>query len=154
MAPKKKTTGWVLAGPSGVSASKLVASESTGGFAKNTFSGRVSALAVSPTCTANACPMLAGPAGGGIWFTANAMAKKVKWTPSNGTIPSNAIGSILYDPNDSTGQTVYVGTGEPNGSSDSEAGVGLYKSTDGGVTGRSSPAARRRTRPARTTRPR
>ena len=44
--------------------------------------------------------MLAGAAGGGIWFTANAMAKKVKWTPSNGTIPSNAIGSILYDPND------------------------------------------------------
>ena len=29
-------------------------------------------------------------------------------------------------------KTLYVGTGEPNGSSDSEAGVGLYKSTDGG----------------------
>ena len=38
----------------------------------------------------------------------------------------------LVDPTDPTGRTIYVGTGEPNGSSDSEAGVGLYKSTDGG----------------------
>src|SRR5262249_26026655 len=29
---------------------------------------------------------------------------------------------------------VYVGTGEPNGSGDSEAGLGIYKSTDGGNT--------------------
>src|SRR5207247_5255559 len=46
--------------------------------------------------------------------------------------PSNAIGSIVFDPNDASGNTLYVGTGEPNGSSDSEAGVGLYKSTNGG----------------------
>src|SRR4029453_5082299 len=30
--------------------------------------------------------------------------------------------------------TIYVGTGEPNGSGDSEAGVGLYKSTNGGTS--------------------
>ena len=52
--------------------------------------------------------------------------------PSGSGIPSNAIGSIVFDPNDPTGKTLYVGTGEPNGSSDSEAGVGLYKSTDFG----------------------
>src|SRR5206468_7029011 len=46
--------------------------------------------------------------------------------------PSNAIGSIVFDPNDASGKTLYVGTGEPNGSGDSEAGVGLYKSTDAG----------------------
>ncbi len=131
---RKKATGWQLAGPSGVSASKVVAGESTAGTKATVFSGRATALAISPTCTAKVCPMLVGAAGGGVWFTPNAMAKKPKWSPSNGTIPSNAIGSILYDPNDSTGQTVYVGTGEPNGSSDSEAGVGLYKSTDGGQT--------------------
>ncbi|MGE5273031.1 MAG: hypothetical protein ACM3QU_04560 [Verrucomicrobiota bacterium] len=131
---RTKTTGWQLVGPSGVTASKLVASESTGGFAKNTFSGRATAIAVSPTCNANACPVLVGAAGGGVWATANGMAKKVKWSPSNGAIPSNAIGSIVYDPNDSTGMTAYVGTGEPNGSGDSEAGVGLFKTTDGGVT--------------------
>jgi transposase-like protein len=131
---RKKATGWQLAGPSGVSASKTVAGESTAGTRGTVFSGRTTALAISPTCTSKVCPMLAGAAGGGVWFTPNAMAKKPKWSPSNGTIPSNAIGSIYYDPNDSTGQTVYVGTGEPNGSSDSEAGVGLFKSTDGGQT--------------------
>src|SRR5207245_1646674 len=36
------------------------------------------------------------------------------------------------DPNDASGNTLYVGTGEPNGSSDSEAGVGLFKSPNGG----------------------
>ena len=39
--------------------------------------------------------------------------------------------SIRRDP---TGNTVYAGTGEPNASGDSEAGVGIYKSTDGGDT--------------------
>jgi hypothetical protein len=133
-APHAPASGWTLVGPNGVSASKLVAGESTAATAGTTFSGRVTALAVSPTCTEDVCPMLAGAAGGGVWSSANAMAGNPKWKSSNGTIPSNAIGSIVFDPNDSTGMTVYVGTGEPNGSSDSEAGVGLYKSTDGGVT--------------------
>jgi hypothetical protein len=30
--------------------------------------------------------------------------------------------------------TLYAGTGEPNASNDSEAGVGIYKTTDGGVS--------------------
>ena len=47
-------------------------------------------------------------------------------------IPTNAIGSIAVDPNDPTGKTIYVGTGEANASGDSEAGLGLYKSTDEG----------------------
>jgi transposase-like protein len=131
---KKKAGGWVLVGPEGVPASATVAGESTAGTSKTVFSGRTTALAVSPACTAKTCPMLLGAAGGGIWRTDNAMGKNVKWVESNGSIPSNAIGSIAYDPNDTTGKTVYVGTGEPNGSSDSEAGVGLYKSLDGGQT--------------------
>lgn len=131
---KKKAGGWTLVGPEGVPASATVASESTAGTSGTVFSGRITALAVSPACTSKTCPLLLGAAGGGVWRTDNAMGKKVKWTPSNGSIPSNAIGSIAYDPNDTTGKTVYVGTGEPNGSGDSEAGVGLYKSLDGGLT--------------------
>src|SRR5262249_50468554 len=46
----------------------------------------------------------------------------------------NAIGSIAVDPNDPTGNTIYAGTGESNASADSGAGVGLYKSIDGGDT--------------------
>src|SRR4029077_10724486 len=37
-------------------------------------------------------------------------------------------------PTDASGNTLYAGTGEPNASGDSEAGMGLYKSTDGGNT--------------------
>src|SRR5437879_13908570 len=41
---------------------------------------------------------------------------------------------MTLDPSDPTGNTLYVGTGEPNGSGDSEAGFGIYKTTDGGNT--------------------
>ncbi len=45
------------------------------------------------------------------------------------------IGSITIDPNDASGNTIWVGTGEANiCSSGCGAGVGLFKSTDGGDT--------------------
>ena len=40
----------------------------------------------------------------------------------------------LVDPGDPSGNTVYAGTGEPNASGDSEAGLGIWKSTNGGGT--------------------
>jgi hypothetical protein len=128
------TTPWTAVGPNGVPASALVAGESTGATTGTIYSGRATAIAVSPTCNASSCTVFIGAAGGGVWKTTNALAATPAWTPSNGTgagaIPSNAIGSIVFDP--SNANTIYVGTGEPNGSGDSEAGVGLYKSTNGG----------------------
>jgi hypothetical protein len=121
---------WTEVGPSGVPADALVASESTGATAGTIFSGRATAIAVSPTCTASSCTVFIGAAGGGVWKTTNALASSPSWSPSSNGIPSNAVGSIAFDP--TNGNTIYVGTGEPNGSGDSEAGVGLYKSTDGG----------------------
>jgi hypothetical protein len=56
----------------------------------------------------------------------------VQWEFKSGSIATNAIGALLVDPADATGDTVYAGTGEPNASGDSEAGMGIYKSTDGG----------------------
>src|SRR5438874_11732142 len=125
-------TAWTELGPSGVPADALVAGESTAATAGTIYSGRTTAIAVSPTCTASSCTVFIGAAGGGVWKTTNALAATPTWTPSSNGIPSNAIGSIAFDPNDASGNTLYVGTGEPNGSSDSEAGVGLYKSTNGG----------------------
>ena len=52
----------------------------------------------------------------------------------SGSFGTNAIGALLVDPADPSGNTVYAGTGEPNASGDSEAGLGIYKSTDGGDT--------------------
>jgi hypothetical protein len=124
---------WTALGPNGVAADALVASESTGATKGTIYSGRATAIAISPTCVAGNCVLFLGAAGGGVWKTTNALAATPAWTQvSDGGIPSNAIGSIVFDP--SNANTIYVGTGEPNGSSDSEAGVGLYKSTNGGTT--------------------
>ena len=41
---------------------------------------------------------------------------------------------MTIDPTDPSGDTIYAGTGEPNASADSEAGFGIYKSTNGGRT--------------------
>ncbi len=99
-----------------------------------TVSGRVTAIAISDPCNQSVCRIWVGAAGGGIWATSNGFAQAPTWHSSSSGLASNAIGSIVLDPNDSTGATLYVGTGEENGSSDSEAGVGLYKSTDYGVS--------------------
>lgn len=95
-------------------------------------SGRITSLAIAPACAPGDCRLWVGAAGGGVWRTDNALDSSPKWTPSSDGIASNAIGSLFVDPTDPKGKTLYAGTGEPNGSSDSEAGVGLYKSTDGG----------------------
>jgi hypothetical protein len=130
--PGGKSSNWQELGPSGVPASALVASESTGASAGTVYSGRATAIALSPNCHASDCKIFIGAAGGGIWEADNALASQLNWHPSGNGIPSNAIGSIVFDPNDLKGATLYVGTGEPNGSGDSEAGIGLYRSTDFG----------------------
>src|SRR5438067_3249541 len=125
-------TAWTELGPSGVPADALVASESTGATAGTIYSGRATAIAVAPNCNSSSCTVFIGAAGGGVWKTSNALASSPSWSPASNGITSNAIGSIAFDPNDTSGNTLYAGTGEPNGSGDSEAGVGLYKSTNGG----------------------
>jgi len=130
--PAATTANWKNLGPSGVRTDALVASESTGATAGTIYSGRTTAIAVAPNCSLSSCTVFIGAAGGGVWKTTNALAASPSWSPANNRIASNAIGSIVFDPNDATGNTLYVGTGEPNGSGDSEAGVGLYKSTNGG----------------------
>jgi len=130
--PGGKQSNWQELGPHGVPADALVASESTGATAGTIFSGRATAIAVAPNCTLQSCAIFIGAAGGGVWQADNALAPQPNWHPASNGIPSNAIGSLAFDRSDPRSKTLYAGTGEPNGSSDSEAGVGLYKSTDGG----------------------
>ncbi len=94
-------------------------------------SGRVTALAIDPNCAPGACRMWVAAAGGGIWRTDDALAGSVKWIAPSAQLPTNSFGSLYYD---ATNHTLYAGSGEPNGSSDSEAGLGLFKSTDFGAT--------------------
>lgn len=92
-------------------------------------SGRTAALLPLGPCSTKHCTVLIGTAGGGIWRTTNAMAKSPDWTPVGSGLTSGAIGSLTL-----AGGVVYAGTGEPNGSSDNEAGTGLFKSTDRGTS--------------------
>jgi hypothetical protein len=98
-------------------------------------SGRITALSLKPGCSNSDCELLLAAAGGGIWFTDKGLQSEAKWQFVSGSFSTNSIGTIYRDlANDPSGNTVYVGTGEPNASADSEAGFGIYKSTDGGQT--------------------
>jgi hypothetical protein len=97
--------------------------------------GRTVAMALAPVCVEDNCRMWIAAAGGGIWRTDNALNGQPNWVYLSGPFGINAAGSITLDPNDSSGNTLYVGTGEANiCGSGCVAGVGLYKSTDGGNT--------------------
>jgi hypothetical protein len=97
-------------------------------------SGRTTALAITPTCTPSNCTLWIGAAGGGIWRTDNPLSPDPKWVFVSSGFKTNAIGTLRQDPSDPTGRTLYAGTGEPNASGDSMAGVGVYKTTNGGDT--------------------
>jgi hypothetical protein len=95
--------------------------------------GRTTSLALSSHCRADRCTLWVGPAGGGIWRTRDALDDNPKWEYLSSVFEINSVGSIESDPNDPDGDTLWVGTGEANAcGSGCEAGVGLYKSTDGG----------------------
>ena len=96
--------------------------------------GRTTSLAIAPSCTPGHCRLWAGAAGGGVWRTDKALAGTPQWEHVSGSFQLNAIGSLALDPSDPSGDTLYAGTGESNSSGDSAAGVGIYKTTDGGAT--------------------
>ena len=119
---------WHGLGPAGVSGALTGLDPNLGGA----VSGRVTAIAVVPGCAARRCTIYLGSAGGGLWRTDDGLATHPHWRSTATRIPTSAIGSITIDPSDPT--TIYVGTGEPNGSNDSEAGVGIWRSGDAGRT--------------------
>jgi hypothetical protein len=131
-----KAGQWMQLGPTQQAKYPAFLDQFLGGGKDYVASGRVTALAINQNCTEKACRLYVGAAGGGVWTTDRALegGGNMHWQYITDSLGSNAIGSILIDPSDPTGNTVYVGTGEPNASGDSEAGVGIYKSTDAGQT--------------------
>ncbi len=117
---------WKSLGPQGGLQSRLTTYTGTPAI----VSGRTTSMAIEKPCSVTRCTLFVGTAGGGVWRTTSALAATPRWRPIGQDIPSNAIGTVYLSPNGD----LYVGTGEANGSSDSEAGVGLYRSSDGGKT--------------------
>jgi Secretion system C-terminal sorting domain len=75
----------------------------------------------------------AGGVGGGLWRTTNfKTGAPVTWTQIASISPNLAITCIAQDPVVLT--TLYAGTGEGYGNFDAIRGLGVYKSTDGGLT--------------------
>jgi hypothetical protein len=135
-AGKGRPGTWVSVGPS-QALYPFTQFRNSFGYVPNDYiaGGRTTSLAISDTCVPGRCVIYITPAGGGIWRTRNALTGQPSWEYLGGPLGINAAGSVTIDQNDPSGDTVYVGTGEANVcGSGCVAGVGLYKSTDGGRT--------------------
>jgi Secretion system C-terminal sorting domain len=76
---------------------------------------------------------LAGAVGGGLWRTTNfKTGSPITWTRITSISQNLAISTIAQDPQ--TLNTMYAGTGEGYNNADAIRGLGVYKSTDAGLT--------------------
>ena len=133
-AGKGRPGTWVSIGPSNA-VYPLFEFRTAGLYVPNEYAagGRTTTMAIDPNCRNGNCRLWIGAAGGGIWRTTNALEGQPNWQYLSGPFAMNSIGSIALDPNDSSGDTIWVGTGESNAcGSGCVAGIGLYRSTDGG----------------------
>src|SRR5262249_3627844 len=130
---KGRTGVWVSVGPS-EALYPLTPFRSVYGYVPNAYvaGGRATAIAIDHNCAQGHCRLWVYSAGGGVWRTKNALDGQPNWQFLSGTFGVQAGSSIAIDPNDPIGNTPYVRTGDSTASGDSAAGVGLYKSTDGG----------------------
>ena len=127
----QKKNDWQLIGPSSATYPGVL--NVLGDNDSYVAAGRTVAMAIDPSCGKSRCRLWIGAAGGGIWRTDKAL-QGANWEFQSGSFATNAIGTLELDPNDPTGNTIYAGTGEPNASGDSEAGMGIYRSTNGGAS--------------------
>ncbi|TGE15642.1 T9SS type A sorting domain-containing protein [Hymenobacter elongatus] len=105
-------TTWVERGPSNVA-------------------GRIRALVVDPgDATGNT--VWAGTAGGGLWKTTNGAATTPSWQSIDNFFSNLAVTAITFDPKNP--DIMYFGTGEGYYNADAIRGLGIWKSTDHGVT--------------------
>jgi len=91
-------------------------------------SGRMTDIAVVTPKGRN-YTIYAATASGGVWKTVN---EGTTWSPVFERAVSTSIGDIALSP--ANPQTLWIGTGEANIYRSSQAGCGVYKSTDGGQT--------------------
>ncbi len=98
------------------------------GTALSGVTGRVTAVVADSTVSGR---LFAGTADGGVWMRANASAAFV---PIFDLEPTLSVGSLALDTTTNPNPTLYVGSGEGNGSADSYYGEGVFVTSDLGNT--------------------
>ncbi|MBX3280333.1 MAG: hypothetical protein KF868_20235 [Acidobacteria bacterium] len=88
--------------------------------------GRTRALLIHPT---NPDIMYAAGVAGGVWKTVNG---GMMWQPLTDMISNIAVSALTFDPTNP--EIIYAGTGEGYFNADSQRGLGIFKTTDGGLT--------------------
>lgn len=94
-------------------------------------SGRMRAVLIDPTDPSDNTVWVGG-VNGGIWKTTNLLDVVPTWQNINDFFDNMAISSICIDPSNSN--IMYFSTGEPTVNADAVQGMGIWKSTDHGVT--------------------
>lgn len=97
----------------------------------NNIGGRTRAIIFDKT-DASGNTAIAGGVGGGIWRTTNFLNATPTWTQISTVNANFSISCIAQNP--TTPSILYAGTGENYGNIDFIRGIGIYKSTDGGLT--------------------
>ena len=118
---------WISEGPAPVNNAQLKAAPN------NAASGAVESIAVDPD---NSSEIVIGTVNGGVWKTTNANPASpgsITWTPLTDNMPSLAIGSVGFDPLDTTGNTIFAGTGTFSNGFDGPPPAGVLRTTDGGT---------------------
>lgn len=131
-ASQSGSTVWTSVGPA------PLASDATGegGQNYNWVSGRATSVLIDPADGSGNTVILGG-AYGGLWKSTNAGSLNsnpaaVTWQALIDDQPTLAVGAIALQPGNSN--VILVGTGETNSSGDSYYGLGILRSTDGGLT--------------------
>jgi len=109
---------WKLLGPKVIPNGHTVGEKS-----RVNVTGRITAIVTAGET------IYVGTAQGGIWKTIN---EGKHWTPTSDKALSLAIGALAMDPNNP--EILYAGTGEGNFTGDSQYGLGVLKTTNGGQT--------------------
>ncbi len=105
-----------------------------GNTATQSWTGRVTAVAVDQSDTTGNTVVIGG-AYGGIWRSTNAATPtsgNITWTSLTDDQPTLSIGSVAIQPGN--GATILAGTGEPNGALDSYYGMGILVSSNTGAS--------------------
>lgn len=93
--------------------------------------GRTRTLLIDKNDPTGRAAFAAGVAGG-IWYTKDILSSNVTWEPINDYLENLAIVTLVQ--NENNPQEMYFGTGEAYFNIDAVRGLGIWKSTDGGVT--------------------